>query len=112
MAEKRLIDAMKTVIKLSGRIIPLIQMGANPTQVYNEVLQVVAEAPTVDAVEVVHGRWLRSIDNECEMHECSVCGARVVKGLYEYDNPNIYCYHCGAKMDGDMENNRQAEVIR
>ena len=53
MAEKRLIDARKTVIKLSGRIMPLIQMGANPTQVYNEVLQVVAEAPTVDAVEVV-----------------------------------------------------------
>ena len=72
----------------------------------------VEQMPTVDAVEVVHGRWLRSIDNECEMHECSVCGARVVKGLYEYDNPNIYCYHCGAKMDGDMENNRQAEVIR
>lgn len=53
MAEKRLIDAMQTVIKMSGRITPLIQMGANPAQVYNEVLQVVAEAPTVDAVEVV-----------------------------------------------------------
>lgn len=48
----RLIDAMQTVIKMSGRITPLIQMGANPTQVYNEVLQVVAEAPTVDAVEL------------------------------------------------------------
>ena len=52
----RLIDAMQTVIKMSGRITPLIQMGANPTQVYNEVLQVVAEAPTVDAVEVVRCR--------------------------------------------------------
>lgn len=51
---------MKTVIKLSGRIIPLIQMGANPTRVYNEVLQVIAEAPTVDAVEVVRCRDCKS----------------------------------------------------
>ena len=53
---ERLIDAMKTVTNLSGRITPLINMGANPTQVYNEALQVVAEAPTVDAVEVVRCR--------------------------------------------------------
>ena len=52
----RLIDAMQTVIKMSGRITPLIQMGANPTQVYKEVLQVVEDAPTVDAVEVVRCR--------------------------------------------------------
>lgn len=52
----RMIYAMQTVIKMSGRITPLIQMGANPIQVYNEMLQVVAEAPTVDAVEVVRCR--------------------------------------------------------
>ena len=51
-----MIDAMQTVIKMSGRITPLIKIGANPTQVYNEALQVVAEAPTVDAVEVVRCR--------------------------------------------------------
>lgn len=55
----------------------------------------------VDAAPVVHGVWERSIDNDCPMHKCSVCGARVVKGLYEYENPNRYCYHCGAKMDGE-----------
>ena len=43
--EKRLIDAMQTGIKLSGRITPSIEMGENPTQVYNEVLQVIAESP-------------------------------------------------------------------
>lgn len=71
MAEKRLIDAMKTVIKLSGRIMPLIQMGANTTQVYNEVLQVVAEAPTADAVEVVRCKDCRHWDSEtgwCNNH--------------------------------------------
>ena len=46
-----------------------------------------------------HGRWIDRIDTETPMHECSVCGARVAKGLYEYENPNRYCYHCGAKME-------------
>lgn len=52
----RLIDAMKTVTNLSGRITPLIKMGENPMRVYQEVLQVIAEATTVDAVEVVRCR--------------------------------------------------------
>lgn len=52
----RLIDAMKTVTNLSGRITSLIKMGENPMRVYEEVLQVIAEAPTVDAVEVVRCR--------------------------------------------------------
>lgn len=63
--------------------------------------RLIETAPTIDAVPVVHGVWERSIDNDCLMHKCSVCGARVVKGLYEYKNPNLYCYHCGAKMDGE-----------
>jgi len=37
------------------------------------------------------------------MRGCSACGARVVKGLYEYENPNLYCYHCGAKMNGERK---------
>lgn len=65
------------------------------------------DAPTVDAMEVVHGRWEESIDCGTQMHRCSVCGARVVKGLYEYENPNLYCYHCGAKMDGGNDNGCQ-----
>lgn len=65
------------------------------------IITLLDKAPTIDAVPVVHGVWERSIDNDCLMHKCSVCGARVVKGLYEYENPNRYCYHCGAKMDGE-----------
>lgn len=58
--------------------------------------------PATEVAAVRHGRWIDRIDTETPMHECSVCGARVVKGLYEYENPNLYCYHCGAKMDGDV----------
>lgn len=61
---------------------------------------VIKRQPSVDAAPVRHGAWKRSIDNDCAMHKCSLCGARVVKELYEYENPNLYCYHCGARMDG------------
>lgn len=52
-----------------------------------------------DVAPVRHGKWIERVDTDTDMHECSICGARVVKGLYEYDNPNNYCYHCGARMD-------------
>jgi hypothetical protein len=53
---------------------------------------------TVDAVEVVHGRWIYepvefSIVKDIR---CSVCG-RYVKV------PENYCPDCGAKMDGGNE---------
>lgn len=44
------------------------------------------------------GRWLPSEDNGWAMHKCSLCGSRVKKELYEYENPNKFCYHCGARM--------------
>lgn len=64
------------------------------------VLDRIAAAPTADVAPVVHGEWIKAINCDCEMHKCSSCGARVVKGVYEYENPNLYCYRCGAKMDG------------
>ena len=61
--------------------------------------------PTVDAVEVVHGRWNTEKCNhkphriknpeKWVIYKCSVCG---------YSNgrkQSNYCPNCGAKMDGD-----------
>ena len=95
--EKRLIDADD----LWSDIMMLPHNGDIISS--EEVEQAIMDAPTVDAVEVVHGHWEKTIDNCTVMHKCSVCGARVVKGFYEYENPNRYCYHCGAKMDGDKD---------
>lgn len=54
-------------------------------------------APTVDAVPVVHGRWNvvegRRLDNAV----CSNCGKHF-QAYYEAYN---FCPNCGAKMDGD-----------
>lgn len=65
------------------------------------VLQMIHRQPIADVATVRRGNWIERVDNDTHMHECSLCGARVVKGLYEYENPNLYCYHCGARMDGD-----------
>lgn len=51
----------------------------------------------------MEGYWIPREDNGTPMHECSNCGSRVVKGLYEYENPNLFCYHCGAKMKPHAE---------
>lgn len=91
----RLIDAMKTVTKISKRVTPLIQQGCHQQRVYSEVLQVIAEADTVDAVEVVHGQWDAVFEYEdFQYAHCSVCKKRS-----EYMTK--FCPNCGAKMDGE-----------
>ena len=55
-------------------------------------------APTVDAVEVVHGRWIiPTIINgrSFKIPHCSVCG-EVPCGVSENTK---YCAICGARMD-------------
>lgn len=65
-----------------------------------EVEQAIKEAPTVDAVEVVHGRCVYVRDDEFIDHwECSVCGKYIP---WEYHRDFNYCPYCGAKMDGEL----------
>lgn len=66
------------------------------------------KAPTVDAVEVVHGRWLDSgryhfVGGEVAIC-CSICGCALNTEEYERFNWN-YCPVCGAKMDKVVDNN-------
>ena len=106
MAEKRLIDAdtlLETIHDTADGLADCDQQNA-AWALRKYAARDIMDAPTVDAVEVVHGRWIDRIDNDTPMHECSVCGARVVKGLYEYENQNLYCYHCGARMDKEADN--------
>lgn len=63
----------------------------------------IEEAPTVDAVEVVHGRWKKG---EADKHgnrkpACSVCGEYHLAWWSDYTHCN-YCPNCGAKMDGGI----------
>ena len=85
--EKRLIDAMNTVTKLSKRVSALIQCGAHPTEVYNVVLDTIAEAPTVDAVEVVR---------------CKVCKYFGKCSIYDIGNfyTDDFCAYGERRSDG------------
>lgn len=63
--------------------------------------EVIENLPTVDVVEVRHGRWLYPYDDKnSSWVECSECGADISKqDAWQY----LYCPHCGAKMDGERK---------
>ena len=61
--------------------------------------------PTVDAEEVVHGRWLKlspwnNHTQSCLCLNCDSISYQKKSGVYIGKIPN-YCPNCGAKMDGD-----------
>ena len=96
--EKRLIDA-------NAMREDWLENGENE-YVYdaNAVLDSIDAQPTVDAVEVVHGRWIEKQEpiTWCEddvevFYECSVCETQ------NYGE-SPYCPNCGAKMDGGNGN--------
>ena len=71
------------------------------------VHDVIAQTDTVDAVEVVHGRWEDMSDKYDKGKDlrCSVCHRRAsnfVGGSEEWWDmwEPFYCPNCGAKMDG------------
>ena len=68
--------------------------------------KLMVDAPTVDAVEVVHGRWERfeEISGNIGLL-CSVCGWRDYHHGRFKGNWFSYCPNCGAKMDGERKDN-------
>ena len=99
--EKRLIDAnalIKDWNKLTERMVR-DEDGKIPVD-FGLVIRELSKTPTVDAVEVVHGRFMYVRDDELIDHwECSVCHGLIPS---EYIHWN-YCPSCGAKMDGVQE---------
>ena len=102
--EKRLIDAnaLKKQFIDYVRTQPHFHYGDWKNMCINgtEIDEVVDNAPTVDAVEVVHGRWdtiWYGTDSRGNVVKCSVCGYR------KFDTTDNYCPNCGAKMDGGNE---------
>lgn len=102
--EKRLIDADRAmeIVRNQGIAHP------NAYHLTNYATLILREAPTVDAVEVVHGRWEEmhyegGILDGTNFDRCSVCGYERV-----FDDPALktvfkYCPNCGSKMDGGAD---------
>ena len=84
----RLIDADALYVEVTEKYKDICG-GCYPFNIVAyDMAQLVKNAPTIDAVEVVHGRW--------ENVSCTNCGQ------VDFSKPN-YCPNCGAKMDGERK---------
>jgi len=67
-----------------------------------EMIDLIADQPTIEAEPVKHGRWVETEDGEWECTNCKdavvicVCGKDVTRH-------KAVCPNCGAKMDGGCE---------
>lgn len=96
MADK-IIDPAPVIKRLANRCLAVKGMECT---ILGEVIDMLRAEPTVDAVEVVHGRWVMKetmIRSPFAKNAyCSVC-------LEETSYAHNYCPNCGAKMDGGNE---------
>ena len=108
-SERRLIDAEELWKKFESE--PWYE-NADRDEI---ALPMVDDAPAVDAVEVVHGRWEDEYGGAFTnpRYRCSVCKG---KALYRHEKNSLggweavqaltdYCPNCGAKMDGERTDN-------
>ena len=116
--EKRLIDAnaLLDVVDISKFLNPhgALSVRINHRHERDHFTKMIYDAPTVDAVEVVHGRWeivepKRYPDLTARIR-CSACKKEPKKHSYEERGHGYgftvnswdatdYCPNCGAKMD-------------
>ena len=98
--EKRLIDADALLNEFLKRYTER-ERNRNLVFAVCEIKQdfadMISDFQTVDAVEVVHGRWIEQEKYTFgTMYDCSICGTRIL----DNGHPWNYCPNCGAKMDG------------
>lgn len=96
--EKRLIDLLRVDLCEVD-----ISNCTDVEDILSEIITYLYEQPEVDAVEVVHGKW---VDYCVRDWRCSECGEKILKVRnvdgYCYDDKPNYCPNCGAKMDGGI----------
>lgn len=107
-SEKRLIDANALLerVRTQDRIVFFTQRSGKTYEAFKQFLaELLKYTPTVDAVEVVRGRWEETlvpdgyVQKASRMRKkCSICGWT---NACRYK----YCPTCGAKMDGERKDN-------
>ena len=64
-------------------------------------VEAIANAPTIDAEPVRHGRWIDDMYFDEPVTRCTKCNHGFAKGHKAECFP--YCPHCGAKMDLEVQ---------
>lgn len=109
--EKRLIDVNEAIEKINCLCVDGNEnwIGTDNQSFvdHTEVIDILSDMPTVDAVEVVHARWeFGEVDVLGQSVHCPVCrwGAdKVNKAMWLEYPGHKFCGNCGAKMDGGNE---------
>ena len=100
MADVRLIDANVLNTSVALYMAENAYLNDTPLDILKMVSRWIAEAPTISAVPVVHGRWDKPVEHGLPYAAnhlgvvCSYC-------CKWSDNDYNYCPNCGAKMDGE-----------
>ena len=100
--EKRLISADPVANGIALYVAENAYLNDTALDALKMVAKWIEEAPTVDAVEVVHGRMRHVFFSYQSNHyECTCCGGTFLTNSAPHWN---YCPNCGAKMDGGNGN--------
>lgn len=77
-----------------------VSLGGVFTDAVDTCLDFVENAPTIEAVPVVHGEWIFKNDGAYRQRRayCSVCGKRSGIGGIESNQRKPFCPNCGADM--------------
>lgn len=73
---------------------------------WNSAIEVINNAPTVDAVPLRHGRWLTTDAYPHHLY-CSLCYKTYLKNAQWLDTlgvPTNFCPNCGARMEWRRRN--------
>lgn len=84
---------------MMGKLIEAVKCAEVISEKFNiplaDLVDVFAEIPTAEVVEVKRGKWLNIIFTQ--RYECSLCGNEI------YFGKDKFCSECGAKMDGTLK---------
>jgi hypothetical protein len=92
MSEQRLIDAVALIKKFNIDDMTNVN-GCVPMAIAQRTIN---EAPTIDAVPVVRGRWVDTYKSGYHPQNCDICSACDCWSARK----SAYCPNCGARMDG------------
>lgn len=101
--QQRLIDANALLEKVAHRNALDVIPGADFERIWVystvqlDMFKIVKAAPTIDAVQVVHGKWQKGMwATYPDGYVCDKCNTG-------FAIPYSYCPACGAKMDGGVK---------